>query len=344
MNVTTVGFDLAKNVFQVHGVDAEGRVVLRKRLRRAEVIPFFANLSPCLIGMEACATAHHWAREVKDLGHQVKLMPPAYVKPYVRRGKNDVVDAEAICEAVGRPSMRYVPVKSAEQQSVLMLHRSRDLLIRQRTMLSNALRAHLAEFGIIAAQGLSHVGKLLAIVADEEDDRVPALARAALSTLAGQWRELQVRIKDIEDKIVAWHRADAASRRLATIPGVGPITASAMAATVSDPSCFRSGREFAAWLGLVPRQNSSGGKQRLGGISKQGDRYLRRLLVIGATAVIRYARNKRTAADSRWLNQLLERRCPRVASVALANKTARIAWAILARGEAYRAAPQAIAS
>ena len=343
MNVTTVGFDLAKNVSQVHGVDAEGRVVLRKRLRRAEVISFFANLSPCLIGMEACATAHHWAREVKDLGHQVKLMPPAYVKPYVRRGKNDVVDAEAICEAVGRPSMRYVPVKSAEQQSVLMLHRSRDLLIRQRTMLSNALRAHLAEFGIIAAQGLSHVGKLLAIVADEEDDRVPALARAALSTLAGQWRELQVRIKDIEDKIVAWHRADAASRRLATIPGVGPITASAMAATVSDPSCFRSGREFAAWLGLVPRQNSSGGKQRLGGISKQGDHYLRRLLVVGATAVIRYARTK-TAADSRWVNQLLERRCPRVASVALANKTARIAWAILSRGEVYRAAPQAVAA
>jgi transposase len=239
--------------------------------------------------------------------------------------------------------MRYVPVKSAEQQSVLMLHRSRDLLIRQRTMLSNALRAHLAEFGIIAAQGLSHVGKLLAIVADEEDDRVPALARAALSTLAAQWRELQVRIKDIEDKIVAWHRADAASRRLATIPGVGPITASAMAATVSDPSCFRSGREFAAWLGLVPRQNSSGGKQRLGGISKQGDHYLRRLLVVGATAVIRYARTK-TAADSRWVNQLLERRCPRVASVALANKTARIAWAILSRGEVYRAAPQAVAA
>jgi transposase len=338
MKITTVGLDLAKSVFQVHGVDAEGRVILRKRLRRVEVLPFFANLPPCLIGMEACATAHHWARELKNLGHEVKLMPPAYVKPYIKRGKNDVVDAEAICEAVSRPSMRFVPVKSAEQQSVLMLHRGRDLLIRQRTMLGNALRAHLAEFGIIAAQGLSHVGKLLAIVADEEDDRVPALARGALSTLAGQWRDLQVRIKDIEDKILAWHRADAASRRLASVPGVGPITASAIAATVSDPSCFRSGREFAAWLGLVPRQNSSGGKQRLGGISKQGDRYLRRLLVIGATAVIRYARTK-TAADSRWLNQLLDRRCPRIASVALANKTARIAWAILARGEVYRVSP-----
>ena len=338
MKITTVGLDLAKNVFQVYGVDAEGRVSLRKRLRRVEVLPFFANLPACLIGMEACATAHHWARELKNLGHEVKLMPPAYVKPYIKRGKNDVVDAEAICEAVSRPSMRFVPVKSAEQQSVLMLHRGRDLLIRQRTMLGNALRAHLAEFGIIAAQGLSHVGKLLAIVADEEDDRVPALARGALSTLAGQWRDLQVRIKDIEDKILAWHRADAASRRLASVPGVGPITASAIAATVSDPSCFRSGREFAAWLGLVPRQNSSGGKQRLGGISKQGDRYLRRLLVIGATAVIRYARTK-TAADSRWLNQLLDRRCPRIASVALANKTARIAWAILARGEVYRVSP-----
>lgn len=338
MKITTVGLDLAKSVFQVHGVDAEGRVILRKRLRRVEVLPFFANLPPCLIGMEACATAHHWARELKNLGHEVKLMPPAYVKAYIKRGKNDVVDAEAICEAVSRPSMRFVPVKSTAQQSVLMLHRGRDLLIRQRTMLGNALRAHLAEFGIIAAQGLSHVGKLLAIVADEEDDRVPALARGALSTLAGQWRDLQVRIKDIEDKILAWHRADAASRRLASVPGVGPITASAIAATVSDPSCFRSGREFAAWLGLVPRQNSSGGKQRLGGISKQGNRYLRRLLVIGATAVIRYARTK-TAADSRWLNQLLDRRCPRIASVALANKTARIAWAILARGEVYRASP-----
>jgi transposase len=338
MKITTVGLDLAKNVFQVHGVDAEGRVILRKRLRRVEVLPFFANLPPCLIGMEACATAHHWARELKNLGHEVKLMPPAYVKPYIKRGKNDVVDAEAICEAVSRPSMRFVPVKSAEQQSVLMLHRGRDLLIRQRTMLGNALRAHLAEFGIIAAQGLSHVGKLLAIVADEEDDRVPALARGALSTLADQWRDLQVRIKDIEDKILAWHRADAASRRLASVPGVGPITASAIAATVSDPSCFRSGREFAAWLGLVPRQNSSGGKQRLGSISKQGNRYLRRLLVIGATAVIRYARTK-TAADSRWLNQLLDRRCPRIASVALANKTARIAWAILAHGEVYRVSP-----
>ena len=341
MKVTTVGLDLAKNVFQVHGVDAEGRVVLRKRLRRVELIPFFANLSPCLIGIEACATAHHWARELKDLGHEVKLMPPAYVKPYIKRGKNDVVDAGAVCEAVSRPSMRFVPIKSAEQQSVLMLHRARDLLIRQRTMLGNALRAHLAEFGIIAAQGLSHVGKLLAVVADAEDDRVPTLARAALSMLATQWRDLQARIKDIEGKLVAWHRADATSCRLATIPGVGPITASAMAATVSDPSCFRSGREFAAWLGLVPRQHSSGGKQRLGGISKQGDRYMRRLLVIGSTAVIRYARTK-TAAENRWLNRLLDRRCPRIASVALANKTARIAWAILARGEIYRA--QAIAA
>jgi transposase len=238
--------------------------------------------------------------------------------------------------------MRFVPIKTAEQQSVLMLHRARDLLIRQRTMLANALRAHLAEFGIVAAQGLSHVGKLLAIVTDEEDDRVPAVARTALSLLAAQWCDLQVRIKDIEGKIGAWHRADATSRRLATIPGVGPITASAIAATVSDPTCFRSGREFAAWLGLVPRQNSSGGKERLGGISKQGDQYLRRLLVIGATAVIRYARSK-TAADSRWLNQLLDRRCPRVASVALANKTARIAWAISARGEVYRATQAAAA-
>lgn len=335
MNVSMIGFDLAKNVFQVHGVDADGRVVLRKRLRRAEVVPFFANLASCVIGMEACATAHHWARELMALGHDAKLMPPSYVKAYVKRGKNDAVDAAAICEAVTRPSMRFVPVKSPEQQSVLMLHRSRDLLIRQRTMLVNAFRAHLAEFGIVAAQGISNVAKLMAVIAYESDDRVPALGRTALGILINQLRTLQARIKDIESTIVAWHKADENSQRLATIPGVGPITATAIAATVTDPTYFRSGRQFAAWLGLVPRQNSSGGKERLGRISKQGDRYIRRLLVIGATAVIRYARNK-TAADSRWINQLLDRRPSRVTSVALANKTARIAWAILARGEVYR--------
>ncbi|MFQ6099516.1 MAG: IS110 family transposase [Armatimonadota bacterium] len=338
MQVTTIGIDLGKHVFQVHGVDAKGKAVLRKRLRRGQVLPFFANIAPCLIGMEACGSAHHWARELMALGHEVKLMPPSYVKAYVKRGKNDAADAEATCEAVRRPSMRFVPVKSAEQQSVLMLHRSRDLLIRQRTMLVNALRAHLAELGIIAPQGITNVSRLAAIVANDGDERIPPLARRALSAILTQLRELGSRIKEVETEIVAWHRGNEASRRLATIPGVGPITASAIAATVTAPSAFCSGRHFAAWLGLVPRQNSSAGKDRLGGISKAGDRYIRRLLVIGATTVIRYARTK-AAVDSEWIRQLLDRRPPRVASVALANKTARIAWAILTHGGVYCPAP-----
>jgi transposase len=264
-------------------------------------------------------------------------MPPNYVKPYVKRGKNDAVDAEAICEAMQRPTMRFVPITSAEQQSVLMLHRARDLLIRQRTMLANALRAHLAELGIVTAQGISKIIELVRVVDDESDARLPPLARVALRSFASQFELLLVQIRKLEKQIVAWCRSDTASRRLATIPGVGPITATAIAATVTDPSCFRSGRQFAAWLGLVPRQNSSGGKERLGGICKQGDRYIRRLLVIGAHAVIRYARSK-GAVGAPWINSLLDRRPTLVTAIALANKTARIAWAILARGEAYRSA------
>lgn len=336
MQVTAIGIDLAKNLFQLHGVNAEGQVVLRKRLRRAAVLPFFANLAPCLIGMEASAGAHHWARELRALGHDVKLMAPSYVKPYVKRGKNDAVDAEANCEAVTRPNMRFVPIKSAGQQSVLMLHRARELLIRQQTMLVNALRAHLAEFGIVVPQGIARIGPLVAIVRDENDDRIPSLARAALTTIVDQLRDLRSGIADLEAEIVAWHRADPTSCRLATIPGIGPITASAIAATVSDPSYFRSGRQLAAWLGLTPRQHSSGGKERLGRISKQGDRYIRWLLVMGALSVIRYARTK-AAADSQWINQLLSRRSARVVSVAIANKMARVIWAILAREQAYRA-------
>jgi transposase len=343
MKRTTIGLDLAKDVFQVHGTDAEGRVVVRKRLRRRDVASFFANLEPCLIGLEACATAHHWARELTALGHEVRLMPPSYVKPYVKRGKNDAVDAAAICEAVTRPTMRFVPVKSAEQQSVLLLHRTRELLIRQRTSLVNALRAHLAEFGIVAPQGIRNVAKLVAVVADEDDRRVPGLVRAALGAIIGQLQGLQVRLRSIEAAIVAWHRTSGASRRLGTIPGIGPITASALAATVTDPSHFRSGRQFAAWLGLVPRQHSSGGKARLVGISKMGDGYLRRLLVLGATALIRSART-RSAPEGSWIGRLLERRPARLASVALANKTARVAWAVLARGEVYRAGPTAQAA
>jgi transposase len=336
--VTTVGLDLAKHVFQAHGVDATGAIAIRRRITRAEVLPFFTKLPRCLIGMEACGTAHHWARELAALGHEVKLMPPSYVKPYVKRGKNDAADAEAICEAVQRPTMRFVPVKSVEQQSVLMLHRVRDLLIRQRTMLANALRSHLAEFGIVAAQGAASLTKLIAITADESDVRIPPIARLALRAVAAQIDVLRKQVGTIEDRIVDWCRRDAASRRLISIPGVGPITATAIAATVTDPLCFRSGRQLAAWLGLVPRQHSSGGKDRLGGICKHGDRYIRRLLVVGAHAVIRYARNKGAVAAP-WIKNLLDRRSTLVVAVALANKTARIAWAVLARGEMYHATP-----
>ena len=335
MQVSTTGFDLAKNVFQVHGVDAAGQAIVRKRLRRAEVLPFFARIAPCLVGMEACATSHYWARELAKFGHTVKLMPPAYVKPYVKRGKNDATDAEAICEAVTRPNMRFVPVKSADQQAVLMLHRTRALLIRQQTKLANAFRAHLAEFGIVVAQGIRHVRELIERVFGEEAIDLPALARTALRPLVAQLTELRLQIKTIEKELLAWHRTSQESRRLETIPGVGFITATAIAATVTDPSHFRSSREFSAWLGLTPRQNSSGGKDRLGRVSKMGNGYLRSLIVVGATAMIRYAREK-TAVSARWINTLLEKKPARLVSVAVANKTARIAWALLVRKEEYR--------
>jgi len=341
MQVTTIGLDLAKQVFQVHGVDANGKAVLRKRLRRAEVLGFFEDLDPCLVGMEACATSHHWARELTGLGHTVRLIPPAYVKPYVRRQKNDAADAEAICEAVGRPSMRFVPVKSVEQQAVLMLHRTRTLLVRQRTMLANALRAHLAEFGIIVAQGLRSLGALIERISAPDADGVPRLARAALAPLVGQFLALEPQIKALEAELVAWHKTSEESRRLQTIPGVGVLTATAIAATVSDPAHFRSGREFAAWLGLVPRQNSSGGKERLGRVSKMGDGYIRSLLFVGATATIRSARTK-ISAQAAWINSLLARKPAKLVAVALANKMARIAWAVLARQKSY--SPPALAA
>ena len=338
MQITTIGLDLAKSVFQVHGVDAGGQVVLRKKLRRAEVVKFFGTLPRCLVGMEACATAHHWARELSALGHEARLMPPTYVKPYVRRQKNDAADAEAICEAVRRPTMRFVPAKSAERQSVLVLHRTRELLVRQRTMLINAIRGHCAEFGIIAPQGAPRTSELIERV--RQGGSLPELVCSTVLLLADQLGALAVRIHALERRLLAWHRQDQASQRLATIPGVGIITATALAASVPDPGLFRSGREFSAFLGLVPRQNSSGGKERLGRISKMGDRYLRKLLVVGATSVIRRARTG-TLAAAPWIRALLERRPARVVTVAMANKTARIAWAVLARGEVYR--PPAIA-
>src|SRR5271165_2624868 len=336
MEVTTIGLDIAKRVFQAHGTDASGKAVLRRKLQRPEVLAFFAALPPCLVGIEACSTAHYWAREITALGHEVRLMPASYVKPYVKRGKTDAADAEAISEAVTRPTMRFVPIKTAEQQAVLMLHRTRDLLVRQRTMLVNALRGHMAELGVIAPQGIRRVGDLVAVLLGEDETTLPKLARHALRGLAAELAALGDRVKEVEVAILAWHKDNELSRRLATIPGVGPITASAIVATVTDPTQFHSGRQFAAWIGLVPKQNSSGGKERQGGISKQGDRYLRRLLVLGATAVIRYARTKATT-EMAWLRSVLDRRPAGLASVAQANKTARIVWALMARGETYRA-------
>ena len=264
MQMTTIGVDLAKTLFQIHGVDAAGHVVVRKALRRAQLLPFFKTLDPCLVGMEACSGAHHWSRELSALGHSVKLMPPSSVKPYVKRGKNDMADAEAICEAVTRPTMRFVPAKTIDQQAVLMLHRTRALLTRQRTMAVNALRGHLAEFGLVAAQGMKGLADLICQVLDAKPDTpsLPDLARAALTPLAALIGQLQAQIKAIDGELMAWHKANEASRRLETIPGIGFITATALAATVTDPSHFKTGRQFAAWLGLVPRQNSSGGSRR----------------------------------------------------------------------------------
>jgi transposase len=335
MQIATIGLDIAKNVFQVHGIDADENVVVRKQLRRGKVMAFFEALPPSLVGMEACATAHHWARELTKLGHEVRLMPAKDVKAYVKRNKNDAADAEAICEAVRRPTMRFVRIKSAEQQGQLMQHRTRDLLMRQRTQLINALRAHLAELGIVAAQGDTGMKELLAIVADDREARLPIDARASVIVLAAQLEAVQTVIGAIEKRIKMQHRSNEASRRLQTIPGIGVIGATAIAATVADPTVFRSGRDFAAWIGLVPRQDSTGGKQKLGPISKQGDQYLRRILIVGAIAVLRRALEN--PGKYPWLTQLLARRPFKVVAVALAKKMARVAWALLARGGTYRA-------
>lgn len=335
MHITTIGLDLAKHWFQIHGVDAAGTVTVKRRLRRTEIVAFFRRQEPCLVGMEACATAHHWARELIALGHEVKLMPPAYVKAYVKRNKNDAADAEAICEAVTRPSMRFVPVKDIDQQSVLMMHRARNLLVRQRTMLVNALRAHLAEFGIIAPQGLRHVERLAATI-EADSPALPELARSILRLVVAQLNDAQAKVRQIEAKLAKWHRSNRVSKLLATVPGVGIMGASAIAATVSDPNLFRSGREFAAWLGMTPRQNSSGGKERLGRTSKRGDKYIRCLLVAGAVAVLRHARDRATK-DGQWVRAMLARKPAKLVAVALANRTARIIWAVMARGDGYRA-------
>jgi transposase len=334
-SITTIGLDIAKSVFQVHGVDASGQVVIRRQLKRRYLLAFFQKLPPCLIGIEACASAHYWSRELQALGHTVRLMPPAYVKPYVKRHKNDAADAEAICEAVTRPNMRFVATKTPEQQSCLTLHRTRHLFIRQQTSVINAIRSHLAEFGIVAPIGRNGVEELLGIVADASDKRLPDVARACVAALGAQLRRLKAQILEFDRMIRAWHRSSEMSMRLDDCPGIGPALATALVATVADPKAFRSGRNFSAWIGIVPRQHSSGGKDRLGSISKRGDRYLRGLFVAGALAVIRYAKIHGTKHRP-WLTALLGRRPTKVAAIALANKIARMAWAMMAKGERYK--------
>ncbi len=332
MTIIRIGLDTSKHLFQVHGVDENEQPVLRRKLRRSEVEKFFAALPPTRIGIEACGASHHWARVLRGLGHAVQLMPPQYVTPYVQRGKNDAIDAEAICEAMSRPKMRFVPVKSAERQAALTMLGARDLLLKQRTMLINAIRGHAAEFGVVAAKGPQKIGELLQRL---EAAAVPALAREMLGLLAGQLTVIEAKRAIIEKRLMAWHKQDALSRRLAGQPGIGPIGAVAFALKVPQPHAFRSARHFAAWLGIPPRQNSTAGKTRLGKISRAGDEDLRRLLVLGAMAVIKQAK---PGQASPWLLDLLARKPRKLAAIALANKMARTLWAMMVSGQAYRPA------
>ena len=336
MKITTVGIDLAKNVIQVHGVDKRGKTVLKKSLKRMQVLPFFANLPVCLIGMEACGSAHHWARKLQTLGHIVKLMAPQFVKPYVKTNKNDAADAEAICEAVTRPTMRFVPIKNGDQQAVLALHRARQSFVKARTAQANQIRGLLTEYGIVIPQGISHIATHLPDILEDGENGLPGVFRQLIDRLGLHLKELDHQVRELEIQIQAWHRANEDSRKLAQIPGIGPITASALVALIGDAKHFADGRQLAAWLGLVPRQHSSGGKQTLLGISKRGDTYLRTLLIHGARAVIRVAERKTDHVAS-WLAGLMGRRNKNVAAVALANKNARVVWALLAQDREYKA-------
>ena len=335
MKVTTTGIDLAKNVFQVHGVDERGKAVLRKQLKRKDVAAFFARIEPCLIGMEACGSAHYWARKLTELGHTVRLMAPQFVKPYVKTNKNDRNDAEAICEAVSRPNMRYVPVKTPESQALLALHRGRQGFVKARTAQVNQIRGLLAEFGIVIAKGIGHVTKRLPEILEDGENGLPGLMRQLIQRLGEHLKELDRQVQELEREIQLWHRQSPASCRLAEIAGIGPLTATALVASVGDARSFRNARQLPAWMGLVPRQNSSGGKPSLKGISKRGDVYLRTLLIHGARAVIAQFERNPNPPDG-WLKRLLARRNRNVAAVALANKNARIAWALLAHERTFQ--------
>lgn len=327
MKITTIGIDLAKNVFQIHGIDVHGKPILRRQLRRNEIAKFFANLDPCLIGMEACGSSHHWARKLSEFGHTVKLMSPQFVKPYVKTNKHDMADAEAICEAVDRPNMRFVPIKNVEQQTILSVHRARQGFVKARTAQSNQIRGLLSEFGIVIPQGIHSIIKRIPEILEDGQNGLPAMMRKLLERLTENLKEMDRQVNELEKQIQLWHRANEASNKLAGIPGIGPLTASAIVATIGKATEFKNGRQLAAWMGLVPRQHSSGGKQNLLGISKRGDSYLRTLLIHGARTVIRYAVNK--IESESWLNKLIIRCNKNVAAVALANKNARIVWALL---------------
>ncbi len=334
MKTTTIGIDLAKIVFQIHGVDERGKVSVRRQLKRAEMSSYFVNLEPCLIGMEACGSAHYWARKLEGYGHTVKLMAPQFVKPYVKANKNDMADAEAICEAVARPNMRFVAIKTVEQQAILSVHRARQGFVKARTAQGNQIRGLLAEFGIIIPQGIRSITKQMPEVLEDGENGLPGTMRNLFERLTDNLKEMDRQVKELEEKIQLWHRENAASRKLAEIPGLGPITASAIVATVGDAREFKNGRQLAAWMGLVPKQHSSGGKQNLLGISKRGDTYLRTLMIHGARAVIRFAESK--AEPESWLRKLMARRNKNIAAVALANKNARIVWALLANDRMFR--------
>ena len=336
MQIATIGLDIAKSSFQVHGADACGKVVLRKRLRRGKLLEFFANLPRCRVGMEACGGAHYWARELTKLGHEVRLMPPQYVKPYVKTNKHDAADAEGCCEAVRRPTMRFVPVKNEMQQALLMLHRIRDRLIAERTGTINAIRGHMAEFGVVAARRGLGMQELLAIISDVDDARLPSLARELLVLQVEHLRVIEARLAELDGRLLRQARDDEAARRLTEIPGIGPVIATAMVATVVDARLFGSGRSFAAWLGLTPRQHATGGRERLLGISKRGDGYLRRQLMHGARSLVRVAAGREHPPWA-WINGLCGRRPFNVVVAAVANKLARMIWAMLSRGESYRA-------